>query len=90
MLNQNKPYPKLMYSKTTQRIFYMTADNIGTVVKDDRLGRKSTVGEYSHGWNMDCLIDYEGVLSELRYIYEGEKETISLQNDNLPLRIKPQ
>jgi len=85
-----KPYPKLMYSKKTNRIFYMTNFRVGTVVVDTKPYKRNTEGYFSKSWDQENFEDFEGTINgvpypELRYIFDGEKEIISIQNDNKPI-----
>ena len=84
-----KPYPKLMYSKKTNRIFYMTHFRVGTVVVDTK---RNTEGHFSKSWDQENFEDFEGTINgvpykipELRYLFDGEKNTVSFQNDNKPI-----
>ena len=43
-------------------------------------------GFYDTRWNMAAFNDCDDPIPELRYLFDGEKEIISLQNNNLPLK----
>jgi len=43
-------------------------------------------GFYDTRWNMADFNDCDDPIPELRYLFDGEKDTVSFQNNNLPLK----
>ena len=80
-------YPKLMISKRNKTlVVFMYKEGEGTVLQGDRFYK---VGYSSTTWDINCFKDYKGNAFNLRYIFDGEKEIISIQNDNKPLKNRP-
>ena len=77
-------YPKLMHSRISKLIVLMTKKCEGTVLQADDSFK---VGYSSTTWEMSCFEDFEGDFPELRYIFDGEKEIISTQNNNEPIKM---